>query len=184
MVTNKKKTAVKAKTGCKRKPVRSDGKYKYSATLCHECGGKIDLASLYYTGKDRYTYCQDCSSDVIAKERKGLKPRKYVCAKCGGNRPEGTGKGNLCTKCARITGKPVRSDSKPRSKFVHEIEAKDIGKGFVHCDERPTDRKPKVINMRDLMGRAQRRDIGKRIYRVGSIYQVENDEQLAKRKRK
>jgi len=81
-------------------------------------------------------------------------------------------------------GKPCRSDAKTSAKFVHEIEAKDIGKGFVHCDKRPTDRKPKVINMRDLMGRAQRRDIGKRIYRVGSIYQVENDEQLAKRKRK
>lgn len=74
--------------------------------------------------------------------------------------------------------------AKTSAKFVHEIEAKDIGKGFVHCDKRPTDRKPKVINMRDLMGRAQRRDIGKRIYRVGSIYQVENDEQLAKRKKR
>jgi hypothetical protein len=80
--------------------------------------------------------------------------------------------------------KSVRSDSKTSAKFVHEIEAKDIGKGFVPCDKCEAGRKAKVINMRDLMGRAQRCDIGKRIYRVGSIYQVENDEQLAKRKKR
>lgn len=105
----KKKPAVKAKAGCKRKPVRSDdvytkkpnGEYRYAAVSCHKCGGLIDLDSLYYGGKDRQTYCQGCASEVIAKERKGEKHPKEICALCGKNRPWGTGWGNICAKCAK-----------------------------------------------------------------------------------
>jgi hypothetical protein len=60
-------------------------------------------------------------------------------------------------------------------KFVHEITPADIGKVVIEIES------GKRINVTDFMGRILPIDIGKRIYRVGRIYQVENNAQRDKR---
>lgn len=69
--------------------------------------------------------------------------------------------------------------------LVYEIKKEDIGKctlplGQCQC----CGKKNGVIVVSSLMGRILPIDIGKRIYRVGDIYQVENQEQLSRRLQK
>jgi len=166
----KKKTAVKAKTGCKRKMVRRDRffEFKQPKKQCPTCTSSVELINLHYKSQPK------SKVDIEGALGEVMRNPKTYCPKCGG-----------IPKRQIVRKDSVGRMNKLRvpAKFVHEIEAKDIGKGFVPCDKCEAGRKAKVINMRDLMGRAQRKDIGKRIYRVGGIYQVENDEQLAKRKK-
>lgn len=55
--------------------------------------------------------------------------------------------------------------------MVTTIQAKDVG-------ERLLRRKPGApIDLQSAIGYVQKQDIGKRVYRVGSIYQVESSEQ-------
>jgi hypothetical protein len=58
--------------------------------------------------------------------------------------------------------------------LVHTITENDLG-------YRPIKTKHGMIWPVDLMGPIQPRDVGKRIYLNGGIYQVENDEQLEAR---
>jgi hypothetical protein len=64
--------------------------------------------------------------------------------------------------------------------MVHEITQEDVGKPFV-WGQFPGALAERKINTEEFMGPIQAGDVGKRIYRVGDIYQVENDEQLKKR---
>ena len=59
--------------------------------------------------------------------------------------------------------------------FVHEFTKFDVGKHYV----RGTD--GRTVFLKNIMGHVQKIDIGKRLYKVGSIYQVENNEQLKER---
>lgn len=65
--------------------------------------------------------------------------------------------------------------------YLHTIEPCDVGKIRIekrcpYCGGHMAD-----IFISSLMGKILPRDIGKRIYLVDGVYQVENDEQLAKR---
>lgn len=76
---------------------------------------------------------------------------------------------------AVIKANPV--DEGYRGTFAYEIKAEDVGKSFVKTPS------GKGINLRDVMGPVQKRDVGKRVYLTGpGVYQVESDDQLAKRK--
>lgn len=54
------------------------------------------------------------------------------------------------------------------------LDETHIGSRFLHAFGR-------VWNLDSVMGYVQRRDVGKRVYLVDDILQVENDEQLHKR---
>jgi hypothetical protein len=75
--------------------------------------------------------------------------------------------GDDCIRCKLIAvvGRP---------KNYIELEAEDVGKFLIHAFGREW-------RVADFMGRILRRDIGKRVYLVGEILQVENDEQRANR---
>lgn len=68
---------------------------------------------------------------------------------------------------------------KYKGKFIYEITKHDVGKEhrFVVC---PTCEHRKLI-MFGFMGGVLDCDVGKRIYEISGIYQVENDEQLENR---
>ena len=55
-------------------------------------------------------------------------------------------------------------------RYSHEIQPEDVGKDVLQLDGHP-------VRVCDFIGQILPRDVGKRIYRVGGIYQVENDEQ-------
>ena len=55
-------------------------------------------------------------------------------------------------------------------KYSHEIQPEDVGKDVLQLDNHP-------VRVCDFIGQILPRDVGKRIYRVGDIYQVENDKQ-------
>lgn len=59
-------------------------------------------------------------------------------------------------------------------KHVYTIKAEDVYKPFLRVHGM-------TIPLTNLLGRILPRDVGKRIYLVDRIYQVENDEQLAAR---
>ena len=65
--------------------------------------------------------------------------------------------------------------------MVYEITEKDIGKKHIKYVSCPCCMKTNVISITDLMGHIVSYDVGKRIYKVGGVYQVENKEQLDKR---
>ena len=58
-----------------------------------------------------------------------------------------------------------------------EILPSDIGRETFHAFNR-------VWGVDEFIGRIMSRDVGKRVYKVGDIVQVENDEQRAERDRK
>lgn len=59
-------------------------------------------------------------------------------------------------------------------KHVYTIKAEDVYKPFLRVREM-------TIPVTNLLGRILPRDIGKKIYLVDGVYQVENDEQLTAR---
>lgn len=67
--------------------------------------------------------------------------------------------------------------------LVHTITKDDIGKKWIITDKYYTfgSTKKTCIGITDLMGNILPIDIGKRIYLVGEIFQVENQKQLDKR---
>lgn len=65
--------------------------------------------------------------------------------------------------------------------FVYQITIADIGKKSLEYIICPTCGKTEKIYVSDLLGTILHCDIGKKIYQVDGIYQVENDEQLAER---
>ena len=67
--------------------------------------------------------------------------------------------------------------------FVYEITIMDIGKKFLKYIACPTCGKEETIYISDLLGVILHCDIGKRIYKVNGVYQVENDEQRKRRTR-
>jgi hypothetical protein len=66
--------------------------------------------------------------------------------------------------------------------FVYEIKKEDIGKQRIILKCNLCGKIDHDIYINNLMGNILLCDIGKRIYKVGEIYQVENSEQLEKRK--
>ena len=65
--------------------------------------------------------------------------------------------------------------------FVYEIKIEDIGKKSLKYIACSACQKTATIQISDLCGVLMAIDIGKRIYQVNGIYQIENDEQLANR---
>ncbi len=69
--------------------------------------------------------------------------------------------------------------------IAHEITREDVGK---HVIQKPKccicGAKPNPISISDFMGRILPIDVGKRIYKVDGIYQVENQAQLKARRKK
>ena len=65
--------------------------------------------------------------------------------------------------------------------FIYEIKKEDIGKHRIVLKCNDCGKIKEDIYITDLMGNILPCDIGKRIYKVGEIYQVENQEQLEKR---
>ena len=59
---------------------------------------------------------------------------------------------------------------------VHELLEKDAGKRFLLIGET-------VHNLANVLGFVHRRDVGKRLYLVGDVLQVENDKQFEARTR-
>lgn len=65
--------------------------------------------------------------------------------------------------------------------FVYQITANDVGKIALKYISCPTCKKTEVIQVSRLLGKITNCDIGKKIYRVNGVYQVENQEQLNQR---
>ena len=67
--------------------------------------------------------------------------------------------------------------------LVHTITKEDIGKKWIITDKYYTfgSTKKTCVGITDLMRNILPIDIGKRIYLVGEIFQVENQEQLERR---
>ena len=63
-----------------------------------------------------------------------------------------------------------------RDRGYYEIAATDVGKPTIEAFGR-------IWRVADFIGRIQKQDIGKRIYRLGGIVQVENEAQRAARLR-
>lgn len=66
--------------------------------------------------------------------------------------------------------------------LVHTITREDIDKAFIKlpgCNSCGHNHSP--IQVSSVIGRIISIDVGKRIYRVGDIYQVENQEQFDRR---
>lgn len=61
------------------------------------------------------------------------------------------------------------------SKHVYTIRQQDVGYGMVHTPD------GKRLYLHSAIGRVLACDVGKRVYLVGDVLQVENDEQLARR---
>jgi len=59
-------------------------------------------------------------------------------------------------------------------KFFYTIQDSDLKKNYITVHG-------KYVSLAPFMGRVFRRDIGKRIYNINGVYQVENDEQFQKR---
>jgi hypothetical protein len=62
-----------------------------------------------------------------------------------------------------------------RRRLVHTISAADIGKRTIRIEDRPR-------SVADFIGHVMPRDVGKRVYVVGDVLQVENDIQLRDRR--
>lgn len=60
-------------------------------------------------------------------------------------------------------------------RFVHEITSADVGRALLSIGGRQ-------YPVSSFMGRILKGDVGKRIFLVGGVLQVENDEQRAKRR--
>lgn len=71
-------------------------------------------------------------------------------------------------------------------KLVYTIKKSDVGKGEVSSSKRckccGTLLFAQHIKVRDFMGTIQPQDVGKRIYFAGNSYQIESNEQLAKKR--
>lgn len=65
--------------------------------------------------------------------------------------------------------------------FIYEIKKEDIGKHRIVLKCNDCGNLKADIGITDLMGKILDIDVGKRIFKVGDIYQVENQEQLNKR---
>lgn len=65
--------------------------------------------------------------------------------------------------------------------LIHTIEKSDVGKTSLQviC---PTWHYRRTHSLSEVLGRIQNGDVRKRIYKVDGVLQVENDEQLKKRK--
>ncbi len=70
--------------------------------------------------------------------------------------------------------------SKYKGKLVHTITEADIGARNIKVPCKDCGH-GEQIGVTVLMGRIFPHDVGKRIYKVGKIFQVENQEQLEKR---
>lgn len=66
-----------------------------------------------------------------------------------------------------------------KRRLIWEISQNDVGKS--HLKGRCLDGMSRTIYLQSFLGYVQPIDVGKRIYSVGGIYQVENREQLAAR---
>ena len=64
-------------------------------------------------------------------------------------------------------------------KYIHTITEEDV-RNFYSITRR-TNGRCDFFRLKNTMGNLLSGDIGKRVYEVGSIYQVENDEQRDKR---
>lgn len=64
-----------------------------------------------------------------------------------------------------------------KTHLIYEIGLKDVGKDLLEYEEIQVVKKKFYF-----YGKVLPHDVGKRIYKVGDIYQVENDEQLLKRR--
>ena len=73
-------------------------------------------------------------------------------------------------------------------KFVHTITKSDVGVRFIKKECRQCGKVTHIIDTSELMGGIKLYDIGKRIANVSRdripVYQVENDEQLAQRRKR
>ena len=58
--------------------------------------------------------------------------------------------------------------------LVYTIRIGDVGQDVVFIDGQPT-------STIDFLGCVQKQDVGKHVYRVGDVFQVENQEQLSAR---
>ena len=59
--------------------------------------------------------------------------------------------------------------------LIHTIKIEDIDDIMIRLSDM------EYIPVHDFMGQVQPRDVGKRIYKVDGVYQVENDEQVQHR---
>ena len=66
-------------------------------------------------------------------------------------------------------------------KHVYTITANDVGRSALHYTECETCKRCRTIYTSSFMGAVQSIDIGKRIFKIGDIYQVENNEQRDRR---
>lgn len=62
----------------------------------------------------------------------------------------------------------------PRPRFIGEIRPKHVGHSYLWMGD-------ECVPVASAIGRVQERDIGKRVFRVGDVIQVENDEQRERR---
>lgn len=62
-------------------------------------------------------------------------------------------------------------------KHVYTITTNDVGQSVLHYTECETCRRQNTIYIPSLMGQILPIDIGKQIFKVGNIYQVESNEQ-------
>jgi hypothetical protein len=61
-----------------------------------------------------------------------------------------------------------------KSRYVYTIQPQDVGKPWIKINGRA-----RMVS--DFIGSILERDIGKRIYEIEDVLQVENDEQMARR---
>ena len=70
-------------------------------------------------------------------------------------------------------------------KLIYTIKKSDVGKGLLTSSKKcpccGITTEAMALKVSDVMGQVLPKDIGKRIFWTGRIYQVENDDQLAKR---
>jgi len=67
-----------------------------------------------------------------------------------------------------------------KGKFIYEIKLSDVGKQIatITCSTCGHKRR---LNFKEILGQVLMCDVGKRIYEVSGIYQIENTEQFTKR---
>ena len=69
-------------------------------------------------------------------------------------------------------------------RHVHTLTEDDVGQGVIHKGTCPCcHQKIAPITVRDAIGRVQNKDVGKRVYLVDGVVQVESDDQVDERLR-